>query len=475
MSTWKINETNFEKWVGSSFDELSGVLRLKPPSVASLVYFVLEEFNRSCTYKEIQELLIRKEIISKEIPQASLRTGVHSLAKTLSDKKYKKQVLVNRGSFNLVDAHSKDIASDSKEEKSILLLQEVIRAEDIAKDIIQQGRIPFQGLYFLQWSARWWEAYSGKEADDRAPYECESLERLKTIERLNLRQDQEMNFVGIAPGEGIAEIKILEKLLRTYKTKVHYLAVDTSPRLLQNHIGLIKEAFKVELREGRLLLGGMVENALDNLSTVIERMQVEFESRFNIDYFFKSESTLATFLGNCLGNDKNREIDYISSIYSSLTSNKVEIIVGVSVDSGKQETYQRNWDEFLLQTPRYLLTIAKLLDSADSTEFIQESNAEEVTQEDYIGPFNIKGKVYSFRYRLKSDVSLTNSHISRPEGSPIVLYDIIKYDLGTLMNAIEQQKLFDNVTKDEKTRTVSTENGERIYQLFSLHKDKSKA
>lgn len=238
-----------------------------------------------------------------------------------------------------------------------------IKAEDIAKTLVLQGWLPFQALYVLESSARWWEVYSGEEAIIRASYEVGALEKLGIEERL-LRRDQMqdgddtvVSFVGLAPGEGVGEREVLKRLLKgekqdaegaapATKLKVHYLAVDSSPKLLRDHIGQLRETFEPQLENGDLLCAGVVADVLTGLTEAVNGVRGEFNGRGVLpsgsEFLPAASSMLVTYLGNCLGNDEpDRESRLFRTVYSSLPNRPLELLVGVSVMRDVPDTYKR--------------------------------------------------------------------------------------------------------------------------------------
>ncbi len=242
---------------------------------------------------------------------------------------------------------------DARDRVVLLVDSPAITAEDIARTLVLEGRLPFHALYFLEWSARWWEVYSGDEAAIRAPYEAVALDKLGIEKRL-LGADgvgdgdaEVLSFVGLAPGEGFGEIEILKKLLKSEKQsaggatpsktpKIHYLAVDSSPRLLRDHIGLLREKFAPQLESGDLLCAGVVADVFTGLIDAVKDARAEFNRRkvlpSGAEFLPAVSPALVTYLGNCLGNDeRDSELRVFSAVYGSLPNRPLELLVGVSV------------------------------------------------------------------------------------------------------------------------------------------------
>jgi hypothetical protein len=146
------------------------------------------------------------------------------------------------------------------------------------------------------------------------------------------------------------------------------------------------------------------------------------------------------------------------------------------------DEYKRNWDDFLLQTPKHLLETNKLLLSAqdenskDLPEFSLPQNGNtdrcpSVIPEPYKVRHGIEGQIYRFYYKLDYDLCLSplldKGSKFLPSNSLILLYNIVKYNIETLVNGIKICGLF-NIEYDKKYhQIVNTPNGEREYAVFS--------
>ena len=402
---------------------------------------------------------------------------------------------------------------DGRDRVVLLMDSPAVKPEDIARTLVLEGRLPFHALYFLEWSARWWEVHSGNEAAIRAPYEAGALEKLGIEKRL-LGGDgvgngatEVLSFVGLAPAEGFGEIEMLKKLFKSdqqcsvgrapsKRPKIHYLAVDSSPRLLRDHIGLIRETFAPELESGDLLCAGVVADVFTGLIDAVNDARGGFDGRKVLpsgSKFLPAVSPmLVTYLGNCLGNDaQDREHRLFSTVYGSLPNRPLELLVGVSVMRDTPDDFRRTWDGFLLLTPHHLLETTDLLhssrpaDSKEPPEFTlpkeheefdrsKEERCPQVVPEPYHVSYDIEGQRYSFDYRLAFDLALgagaASSQIHKPKGSLLTLYNIITYKMTTLVEGIKKGRLFRKVAYDPNYhKRVDTPNGVREYAVFSAY------
>jgi len=419
------------------------------------------------------------------------------MVKTLDKFEHAFELKSFRGKFQLVKRTIKpanEAPSRKNQDPVILVLDPpAIKAEKIACDLIEKAMLPFHSLYFLEWSARWWEIFSSSEAQIRVQYESDAWEKLGIKDRLLSNPGNVICFIGLAPGEGLAEIELLKKILREDKTKtVQYIAIDSSQRLLRDHINLLKETLTSEINEGRLICAGVIADIFYGLRDSINRVRSELVNRGTIthenDFLPPSSSLLATYLGNCLGNNsQDQETEIFSIIHSTFPNRPLEFLVGVSVMRATPDEYKRNWDDFLLQTPKHFLEINKLLDSNrpsnshDLPEFNLPKNGDAnrcppVVPESYIVRHRIKGQIYRFYYKLAYDLKLSLELYKDlrplPSGTLILLYNIVKYDMKTLVEGIETCGLFKIHYDESYHQIVDTLNGTREYAVFSAFSEK---
>lgn len=487
-NTWHANIDSFNEWLDNRHVMLQpGLVPL--PSIKVLVFLALLDSQQPLTYERIRETFHKRKVINGQIPNNTLRTAVLNLSKTLDKFNHNFQIKSSRGLFQLIKRIKKhEIQTDKINylDPIVLLLNPpAIKAEEVACALIEKAVLPLPGLYFLEWSARWWETYSSKEAEIRVEYEIGAWERLGIKDRL-CKDNKILGIVGLAPGEGLAEIGLLKKILANSDQKIHYLAIDSSQKLLRDHIGLLKEVLMPEIESGQLICAGIVADIFSGLREAVERARYEFKGKEIIDSDFlpQSCSMLVTYFGNCLGNNyQDQETEFFSMIQSIFQNRPLEILTGVSVMRSTNDEYIRNWDDFLLQTPRHLMHMRGLLESSrnecsiETPEFMlsteQNTRCPPVKPETYIVRHGIKGQIYRFYYKLAFDLDIakTLNQTSRPlpKGTLILLHSIIKYDIQTLVRGIEASGLFKVKYDHSYHQVVNTSNGTREYAVFSAY------
>jgi hypothetical protein len=494
-NTWIPNPDNFKTWLKQRFTILNPGLSPEP-TIKVLTFLALYDANKECSYDDIRQIFVDKKVIIGNVPDNTLRTSVLSLGKTLDKSGHSLVLKSSRGRFQLVERPTLlkvTLPPEAPRDLVVLLQEQAIQAENIAFALIEKSELSLPGLYFLEWSARWWEAYSSKEAEVRVDYEAGAWEKLGIKDRFSntLEAKDLINLLGLAPGEGLAEIGLLKKLLREDPTrKIHYLAIDSSQRLLRDHIGLVKETFTPEIESGRLICAGAVADLFTGLRDAIDNTRVEFKRRGliqSVEEFLPNKSgMLVTYFGNCLGNNHlDQETEFFSMIHSIFQNRPLEILVGVSAMRTSTDDYLRNWDDFLLQSPRHLLETKKLLkssrpeDSKELPEFMlpeddsKSNRCPPVKPEQYIVRHQIEGQIYRFYYKLAFDLELANSsHQSvrpLPSGTLILLHSIIKYNMKSLVDGIEKCGLFNVIYDKNYHQVVDTPNGKREYAVFSAY------
>ena len=493
---WEVNNDAFDQWVENRIDILKPALKPKP-TIRVLIFLALLDAEKPCTYLEIREIIKSKCVINGSIPDNTLRTSILSLGKNLDKFNHSLELISGRGTFQLISRAPKltgEPPSIKQQEPIILLLDPpAIKAEDIAYELVEKARLPFQALYFLEWSARWWEIFSHHESQIRVPYEVEAWEKLGIKDNLLTNTNAIISVVGLTPQEGLAEIELLKKiLLENPDKKIHYLAVDSSQRLLRQHINLLRETLATEIRNGRILCVGVIADIFGNFHDTLNRVKSELVNGSLInqesDFLPVSSSMLVTYLGNCLGNYyQDQETEIFSIIHSTFQNRPLEFLVGVSVMRSTPDEYTRNWDDFLLQTPKHLLETNKLLESSRTTdsECLPEFNLPKtgdsnrcpsVIPESYIVRHRIEGQIYRFYYKLEYDLNLAfdlNKGLRPlPKGTLILLYNIVKYNMETLVNGIETCGLFKIKYNPQYHQMINTPNGIREYAVFSAFLDK---
>lgn len=495
VHAWEAVQDMFNQWIENRENELSPGLNPQP-TIKVLIFLALLDAKKACTYGEIRAIFNARNVIRGTVPDNTLRTSILNLGKTLDKYNHALELKSLRGKFQLIPRLQKlpqDLCSTRQPNPVLLLLDPpTIKAEDIACELVEKARLPFHALYFLECSARWWEIFSHSESQIRTQYESEAWEKLGIRNRLLTNANELISFVSLGPGEGLAEIELLKKILgEDTNKKVHYIAIDSSQRLLREHINLLKESLANEINNGRIICVGVLADIFCGLRDTLNRVRVELVHRALIDqesdFIPASSSLLVTYLGNCLGNYyQDQETEIFSIVYSTFPNRPLEFIVGVSVMRSTPDEYKRNWDDFLLQTPKHLLETNKLLESSRTAEssYLPEFNLPKigvsercpsVMPESYIVRHRIEGQIYRFYYKLEYDLSLSltlNKDLRPlPKGTLILLYNIVKYNIKTLVNGIETCGLFKIKYDKNYHQMIDTPNGKREYAVFSAYLD----
>lgn len=488
---WEIDQDIFYQWIENREHVLSPGLKLEP-TIKVLIFLALLDAQKACSYKEIREVFDERNIIKGVVPDNTLRTSVLNLSKTLDKFNHSLELKSLRGNFQLLPRLIQDRAmlSPGKKHHPVILLQDppAITAEEIAYELIEKARLSFQALYFSERAARGWEIFSYNESQIRVQYEINAWDKLEIKNRLHNHSNELTSFVSLAPGEGLAEIELLKKILREEpEHKVHYMAIDSSSRLLREHMNLLGETLASEINEGRLICVGLIADIFSGLRETTVRARAELISKNIIhqenDFLPATSSLLVTYLGNCLGNHyQDQETEIFSIVHSTFPNRPLEFLVGVSVMRQTPDEYKRNWDDFLLQTPRQLLEMNRLLESARpfDSQSLPEFNLSDagnsarcpsVIPESYIVRHGIQGQIYRFYYILAYNLGLATSlnkdHSPLPRGTMILLYNIVKYNMKTLVSGIKTCGLFDVKYDQNYHQIVDTPNGKREYAVFS--------
>jgi hypothetical protein len=504
QSRWTINEDRFKAWIDTRQSEFEPALE-PVPTLKALVFLALLDQKIPCTYEELGRVFERQNVVNGTIPVASLRVALSELGNVLNRTGHKLEVRAFKDGqrevkFELVPRNYKQ----NDLNKIILVNEATERSTGIAEYLMENQSLPFYALYYLPRSACWWVSFSSEEAEVRKHYEADAWERLKLDELVTRSAPSVIGVVGLATGEGLGEIELLRNILREGYT-VHYMAVDLSPVLLVAHIETIREVFDQELREGRLLCAGVLIDVLVELDKAIMQARSKFVSNGVLlredDFIPAGCPVVASFLGNCLGNDApDRENTIFTSLSKAFPNNlPLAILVGVSlvreVDGEPEpDTYTRSFDEFLLQTPHHILKNIGVLRSkkppepepadpclASYGEFVlpDETSDElleqnrmcrlrrtpEVEPKPYCASHNIEGHIYRFYYRLDFDLEMPKKKLRLPAGTEIALYSIIKYKIKTLIEGIKKRRF--EVLYDENYHQRLEMNGVvREYAVF---------
>ena len=507
QSGWALDYEVFFQWATEKAAFFSDTFAPEP-SVKVLLFLALTETRSACNYKMLIEILRQKGVLQGEIPPNTMRTSMLMLGKTIKKCQLPWVLIASRGVYKL-EERTKRTDHDSDEnlhritnniqrskpcvpsEPVIFLDKPVLKVhEEIACTLVQKAMLPFKALFLLERSARWWESYSLAELTLRMPYELEAWQQLQIRDRLYAAptSQQCLCVVGLATGEGLSEIELLKTIFKEgHVQQVHYLAIEISPRLLRDHMELLKEEFAKEIRADRLLCGGVLGDIFSEMGEAVLRVRDAFAAQGERDFLPSDAPLVVTYLGNCLGNHfPDREGEIFTLIRSVFQNRPLEILTGVSVAREKVDQYQNQqmWGEFLMNMPQFLLNTQNILvstrdkESSELPEFTVYSENVRArypapVPEPYFVSHGIKGQIYRFYYKLGFDLHLVESLAKTiqplPRDTLILLVNIIKYDMQTLVGGIDKALSFRVAYDDRFHKIVQTSNGIREYAVFSAY------
>jgi hypothetical protein len=174
-----------------------------------------------------------------------------------------------------------------------------------------------------------------------------------------------------------------------------------------------------------------------------------------------------------------------------LKGHDLAFLLGVAVqriENGKviKEIYKRDFDDFLLATPKYLTHEMGILTSHRSEEdeevpefFIPEEEEDDekkrcpkVEAASYIGEGlirgeHIKGDIYEFFYRTRWGLSLKGDSQVMPPGTALLLYNIIKFNLDSLIDFLETRGL-KAPTRSIETHDIGEGDEKHVYAVFAV-------
>jgi hypothetical protein len=507
---YKINVENASAWI-NKWDKSFDSLIADPSSIKTLVYLaLLERQNEMSSYQDIAEELKRRGVIDGDMGEVSLRNAMFQIVKALKQdgpyeiekSKKGKQALYKINKQNQASSSGIfTVDSNDREVVSIISRDPSASAEYIAERMIRDRRMPIYGIYLPMRAASRWVLYNEREAEDRRKYEGEQFETLLS-EWLVKYRDQEISLIGLGVGEGIGEIELIGKLLgENYGfTRVHYCAIDINIHLLLDHVERLKDKFKNEIKENKLVCGAIRGNFQKDFSALIQTLRREFENkgRFNdltSGFLPRNSGTVISILGNLIGNLEHRasEWTYFQPILEGLRGQDLAFLLGVAVQQKTkkgnvvQELYKRDVDDLLLATPKYLthdLGILKSHQPENNTkagEFLlpedeaeKEKRCPSVKAAPYQGDglvrgAHIQGSIYEFFYTTQWDLTmdLGEEILIVPAGSDLLLYNIIKFDLETLITFLESKGLV-APTYSIKEHPVGKGSERHVYAAFAI-------
>lgn len=498
---WSISDEGFKAWVSGHEREFEPALD-PVPTLKALIFLALLDKKRPLTYEELGKIFQDKNVVNGSIPVASLRVALSELANMLNRSEHRLSIKAFKDGQREVKFELTPRSFGASRNNQILFINEPTeKSNDIAQYLMEHQSLPLYSLYYLPRPACWWITFSSREADARKEYEGGAWERLKLNELIASSTSTVIGMVGLAIGEGLGEVELLRQALSNGYT-VHYLAVDLSPVLLTAHIEIIREVFENELKEGRLYCVGVLVDVFSDLESALEQARTKFVANgifSRKDEFIPSSSpVMASFLGNCMGNDvPDRENTIFSAAAKAFPDNRpLAILVGVSVMRKTPEgvpipdVYTRAVDEFLLKTPHHLLSTIRILRShrnrtsgdcpSPYPEFVlpdgpiddlevasttAQRRSPEVIPRTYCASHGIEGQIYRFYYRLDFGLDMPGKKLTLPAGTELALYTVIKYDMNSLVEAIRKRRF--EVNYDPDYHKVIEQNGVvREYAVF---------
>jgi hypothetical protein len=549
----------FDKWVGDRDKLFGSVLNTSRPNFKTILFLATLEAQQEsgdhwCNYNLAEKKIIKHGLVDQDVDlvklRGNLRVALKNLIQTLKDDGHP---------FQIERAESKDVgqkrdarfrlvnygprAAFSRQVAKSELICFVLdnppydKPARIAKELVRNRRLPFWALFALSNPSVRWLHDDLVSSEQRSWYEAEAFVGLGALARLSKAAREAGNIcrvVGLACGGGQGEIALLRTLLNKPRPngtllndqglpynsqisnedtrrppitdlprEIHYVAVDTSPTVLMMHLQSLREVFREEIESGKLKCAMIVGNDFQ-LNEALTRVRLGMASNDGAREFFAAGPVLATYLGNCLGNDLP---DHEWSIFNSLQTafpeeENLQVLLGVSVRRNEEDTYSSDIFEFLLETPHLLLSIGvleskRLPGDPRPSEFARpesercenpliaslrcglenggRDNSEIIPVESYKheGLNRIKSQVYRFNYRTDFDLVCQDGS-TLPAGSEILLYAITKYEMTSLKKYLSKQRL--SVHHDPTyDQILETKYGPRQYAVISVTMPKSKA
>ncbi len=485
---WSINDDVFQDWVKGHQPEFESALEAVP-TLKALIFLALLDKKRPLTYEELGRIFQDRNVVSGIIPVASLRVALSELGNMLNRSEHRLSVRAFKDGQREVKFELTPRSVGANRNNRILFINEPTeKSNAIAQYLMEHQSLPLYSLYYLPRPACWWITYSSKEAEERKGYEGGAWDRLKINELISSSASSVVGIVGLAIGEGLGEVELLRNALNSGLI-VHYLAIDLSPVLLTAHIETIRDVFDNELKEGKLFCVGVLVDVFSDLENALEQARTKFLANGIFtrkdEFIPPSAPVVASFLGNCMGNDvPDRENTIFSSVVKAFPDNRpLAVLVGVSVMRQNAEgeavadIYTRDVDEFLLQTPHHLLSTIGIFRSngqeegspdqpyvpefvlphirVEELEHIIKRRSPEVEPTPYYASHGIKGHIYRFYYILDFDLEMPSKKLSLPAGTEIALYTVMKYEMNSLVTAIRKRRFEVNYDPDYHKKITS--------------------
>jgi hypothetical protein len=439
------------------------------------------------TYLQLRDFLISRNLIDEvsgrgreRLSLASLRLAVSDLARELESQDSPLRLSVTRSGrevrIGLIALARRDRTVNNRCRLLYGELPETLEPARIARRLVETGVLgPPAALYMGTRAAARWLSYSAPLSHTKCAYEASVFDR---VIRPLYEADELVGLIGLAPGEGLGEIAILESLLRGPRAvrNVHYLAVDSSELLLTSHRRLVRDRFGAEIESGKLLFAPVCGDAF----AVATQIEVAREQHGGT--FLAVPTPVVTYLGNCLGNSENEEWHFLQKISAELSSySRPHFLLGVSAlrrtsdgnpieDRYEVDALTLDAARSLVEEGSHLISMRKdgsIIAASDSPEFLVRKRALPVRAERYANAMGVTGVVYRFRYRLRNTLAVPDRSAVMPAGSNVVLSVIIKYEVETLV-ALLRERGFQVVAPDRHFPALEQVNGLERYRYAVL-------
>jgi hypothetical protein len=485
---WAVDLSQYKAWLRNQPHQVINELRLQEPTARSLVLLsLLDSIGTELTYQEINNHLSLKKVVRPSLPLTSLRVAASDIALgmdivnsnfTLQIRKVGKEARLS------LIARENLVAADSLIPVRANPVNEV---KQIATDLVRDGGgLPFSALYGSYRAAASWIVFSTITSVAKKEYEGGHIHsRLSKAVFQEACESQRLTVIGSACGEGLGEIELLEKLLIELPptVQVDYVAIDSSDLLLLCHTKLVQNRYSDEIRNHRIRFTPILGNVF-----YLPQLLKNIREQTNTD-IAASGPVVCTYFGNCLGNYEYFEWEFFKNTAEAIERNRsLTFLIGVSVQRVNKANLpiQENYtlDSFLLETPRHLLYDLGLLESLDekgeqisdskNKEFLQDkSSTKKIPMASYVHPFGITGTVYRFYYQLKNTLRTRDGHHTLRKGNYLLLYSIIKYDLGSLVRFLESREYKVNAPSKNEDYLV-IEEGEEVFKYAIIAATRSK-
>ena len=348
---------------------------------------------------------------------------------------------------------------------------------EFARSIARERRIPAKFLFTLPTAASEWMHYSHDQAKLKAGLEAEFVSSEIFRDRI-LEPAIEaggLNVIGGGVGEGLGEIKLIQDILtRNPSLRINYVFIDRSDVMAYVHHVTLKEMLRPHIDAGMLSYAGVCDDFY-MIGQSLRRAQGAFKKERHWNSFCPdSWPTMVTLLGNNLGNEINREGDFLSSCREALATPQrarpVWLRLGVSTDQLGIEQYKPIEFALLLENLVHLRDVQGVLRTTDPKEFSQDTAAEacSVDHYEYLSNIGISGIFYRFTYQLRADIELqTDESIweTLPKDTEITTCHIVKFNLSSLERALKN--LGFNVESEEPIPIAPEGHEARSYAVIS--------